>query len=121
MTEKFFRVINQQSHREKVWRKGGSGAVSVCPQRRWWRFFKATPIDLSEIQLLLKRREQLVQWTPDTEIRSRNEFTDRGNKKDYDAIVTVRSNGSERTFALEHERTPKARREYLRIKRRRRP
>jgi hypothetical protein len=57
-----------------------------------------------------------VQWTPDTEIRSRNEFTDRGYKKDYDAVVTVRSNGTERTFALEYERTAKARKEYLQIR-----
>jgi hypothetical protein len=58
--------------------------------------------------LALKRSEHLVEWTPDTEIRSRNEFTDSGYKKDYDAVVTVRSNGSERTFALEYERTAKA-------------
>ena len=32
-------------------------------------------IDLNEIHL------QLVRWTPDTEIRSRNEFTDSGYKK----------------------------------------
>jgi len=47
-------------------------------------------IDLNETHLALKRSEQLMRWTPDTEIRSRNEFTDRGYKKDYDAVVTVR-------------------------------
>jgi hypothetical protein len=73
-------------------------------------------IDLNEIHLALKRSEQLVHWTPDTEIRSRNEFTDSGYKKDYDAVVTVGSNGSERTFALEYERTAKARKEYLQIR-----
>jgi hypothetical protein len=73
-------------------------------------------IDLNEINLALKRSEQLVRWTADTEIRSRNEFTDSGYKKDYDAVVTVRSDGSERTFALEYERTAKARREYLQIR-----
>lgn len=73
-------------------------------------------IDLNAIHLALKRSEQLVQWTPDTEIRSRNEFTDSGYKKDYDAVVTVRSNGSERTFALEYERTAKAHKEYLQIR-----
>jgi hypothetical protein len=72
-------------------------------------------IDLNEVHLALKRSEQLVRWTPDTEIRSRNEFTDSGYKKDYDAVVTVCSNGSARTFALEYERTAKARREYLQI------
>jgi hypothetical protein len=73
-------------------------------------------IDLNEIHLALKRSEQLVRWTPDTEIRSRNEFTDSGYKKDYDAVVTVHSNGNERTFALEYERTAKARKEYLQIR-----
>ena len=73
-------------------------------------------IDLNEIHLALKRSEQLVRWTADTEIRSRNEFTDSGYKKDYDAIVTVRCDSSERTFALEYERTAKARKEYLQIR-----
>ena len=73
-------------------------------------------IELNEIHLALKRSEQLVRWTPDTEIRSRNEFTDSGYKKDYDAVVTVCINGSERTFALEYERTAKARKEYLQIR-----
>jgi hypothetical protein len=87
-------------------------------RRRWnvTGLFKATPIDLNEIHVALKRSEQLVRWTPDTEIRSRNEFTDRGYRKDYGAAVTLRSNGSEQTFALEYERTAKARKEYLRIK-----
>ena len=73
-------------------------------------------IDLNEIHLALKRSEQLVRWIADTEIRSRNEFTESGYKKDYDAVVTVRTNGSERTFALEYERTAKTRREYLQIR-----
>ena len=73
-------------------------------------------IDLNEIHLALKRSGQLVRWTPETEIRSHNEFTDGGYKKDYDAVVTVRTNGSERTFALEYERTAKARKEYLHIR-----
>ena len=73
-------------------------------------------IDLNEIHLALKRSGSLVQWTPDTEIRSRNELTDSGYKKDYDAVVTVRCDSSERTFALEYERTAKARKEYLHIR-----
>ncbi|HKS73952.1 MAG TPA: hypothetical protein VJQ82_12205 [Terriglobales bacterium] len=73
-------------------------------------------IDLNKIHLALKRSEQLVRWTPDTEIRSRNEFTESGYKKDYDAVVTVRSDGSERTFALEYERTAKARKQYVQIR-----
>jgi len=35
--------------------------------------------------------------------------------KDYDAVVTVRVDGTERKFALEYERTPKTRKDYLRI------
>lgn len=73
-------------------------------------------IDLNDIHLALKRSDQLVQWTWETEIRSRNEFTDSGYKKDYDAVVTVRCDRDERTFALEYERTPKARKEYLKIR-----
>ena len=73
-------------------------------------------IDLNEIHLALKRSGSLVQWTPDTEIRSRNEFTDSGYKKDYDAVVTLRATGSERKFALEYERTAKTRRQYLQIR-----
>ena len=52
---------------------------------------------------------------PETEIHSRNELTEESYSKDYDAIVTVTNNAGERTFALEYERTPKARKEYLDI------
>ena len=72
-------------------------------------------IELNEIHLALKRSEQLVRWMPDTEIRSRNELTDCGYRKDYDAVVTVRIDGGERKFALEYERTPKARQQYAKI------
>jgi hypothetical protein len=41
------------------------------------------------------------------EIRSQNELTSFGFAKDYDAIVTVRTDIGERRFALEYERTPK--------------
>lgn len=72
-------------------------------------------IELNEIHLALKRSEQLVRWMPDTEIRSRNELTDCGYRKDYDAVVTVKTDGGERQFALEYERTPKARQQYVKI------
>ena len=52
---------------------------------------------------------------PETEIRSRNELTEYGYRKDYDALVTVRTDRGERKFALEYERTPKARRQYVQI------
>ena len=72
-------------------------------------------IELNEIHLALKRSQQLVRWMADTEIRSRNELTGCGYRKDYDAVVTVRTDGGERKFALEYERTPKARQQYAKI------
>ena len=72
-------------------------------------------IELNEIHLALKRSQQLVRWMPETEIRSRNELTEWGYRKDYDALVTVRMDTGERNFALEYERTPKARRQYEQI------
>lgn len=72
-------------------------------------------LELNQIYLALKRSQQLVRWMYDTEIRSRNELSDKGYAKDYDAVVTVRNDSGERTFALEYERTPKARRDYLEI------
>src|SRR5260370_16254047 len=49
------------------------------------------------------------------EIRSQNELTAFGFAKDYDAIVTVRTDIGERRFALEYERTPKAAKCYRAI------
>ena len=69
-------------------------------------------VELNEVHLALKRSQQLIQWMSDTEIRSRNELTGSGYGKDYDAVVTVRIDGDERKFALEYERTPKARKQY---------
>jgi len=71
--------------------------------------------DLNEIHLALKRSALLTGWTSDTEIRSQNELGHLGCCKDYDAVVTVRVDGRERKFALEYERMPKTRRDYLRI------
>ena len=71
--------------------------------------------DLNEIHLALKRSALLTGWTSDTEIRSQNELGRLGYCKDYDAVVTVRVDGRERKFALEYERTPKTRRDYLHI------
>jgi hypothetical protein len=72
-------------------------------------------IDLNEIHLALKRSAILVDWISDTEIRSKNELTSVCYCKDYDAVVTVVVDGAERKFALEYERTPKTRKDYLRI------
>jgi hypothetical protein len=64
-------------------------------------------IGLNEIQLSALRAGLLVRWMGSAEIRSQNELTASGFAKDYDAIVTVRTDIGERTFALEYERTPK--------------
>lgn len=73
-------------------------------------------LELNEIHLALKRTGELTRWTPESDIRSRNELTNIGFMKDYDATVAVRVDGWEYQFALEYERTPKARRHYLAIR-----
>jgi len=47
------------------------------------------------------------------QIRSQNELTDYGFVKDYDAVITVRTEIGEYRFALEYERRPKAMKYYL--------
>ncbi|PYU09507.1 MAG: hypothetical protein DMG37_23135 [Acidobacteria bacterium] len=64
-------------------------------------------IGLNEIQLSAMRAGLLARWMGSMEIRSQNELTAFGFAKDYDAIVTVRTDIGERRFALEYERTPK--------------
>ena len=75
-------------------------------------------LDLNEIHLALKRTGTLVYWTPETEIRSRNNLTSAGYWKYYDAVVVVRLAGHDCRFALEYERTPKAARQYLSVRQR---
>jgi len=69
-------------------------------------------LDLNEIHLALKGTGVLVQWRPDSQVRSRNELTSTGYAKDYDAIVRVQIDAVESEFALEYERTPKAKHRY---------
>ncbi len=64
-------------------------------------------IGLNDIHLSALRAGLLVRWMGSMEIRSQNELTAFGFAKDYDAIVTVRTEIGERRFALEYERTPK--------------
>ena len=45
-------------------------------------------------------------------VRSQNELTAFGFAKDYDAVVTVRTQSGEQRFALEYERSPKPLRYY---------
>jgi len=73
-------------------------------------------LDLNEIRLTLQEAGVLGRWTSDTEIRAQNEFTTFGYAKDYDAVVTVRLYGGEPEFALEYERTPKAGKKYVAIR-----
>jgi hypothetical protein len=72
-------------------------------------------IGLNDIQLSALRAGLLVRWMGSMEIRSQNELTAFGFAKDYDAIVTVRTDIGERRFALEYERTPKSAKCYRAI------
>jgi hypothetical protein len=72
-------------------------------------------LELNEIHLALKRTGMLARWTPESDIRSRNELTDIGYGKDYDATAEVRIGGQEHRFALEYERTPKTKARYAAI------
>jgi hypothetical protein len=72
-------------------------------------------IGLNDIHLSALRAGLLVRWMGAVEIRSQNELTEFGFAKDYDAIVTVRTDLGERRFALEYERTPKAAKYYRAI------
>jgi len=69
-------------------------------------------IELNEIHLSALRAGFLVRWISSTEIRSQNELTGFGFAKDYDAVLTVRTEAGERRFALEYERSPKPIRYY---------
>src|SRR5208282_621744 len=69
-------------------------------------------IGLNEIHLSALRAALLVRWIGSMEIRSQNELTAFGFAKDYDAVVTVRTNAGEQRFALEYERSPKPMRYY---------
>lgn len=75
-------------------------------------------LELNEIHLALKRAGVLVQWMPETEVRSQNDLTPYGYWKYYDAVVVVRLAGQDSKFALEYERTPKAARHYAAVSRR---
>lgn len=73
-------------------------------------------LELNEIHLALKRTGNLVRWTPESDIRSRNELSGIGYVKDYDATVEMRIDKQEHRFALEYERTPKAKTRYEAIR-----
>jgi hypothetical protein len=72
-------------------------------------------IGLNEIHLSVLRAGVLVRWIGSMEIRSQNQLTAFGFAKDYDAIVTVRTEGGEQRFALEYERSPKTIKYYRHV------
>src|SRR5712692_7351866 len=69
-------------------------------------------IGLNEIHLSVLRAGLLARWIGSMEVRSQNELTGFGFAKDYDAVVTVRTETGEQRFALEYERSPKPMRYY---------
>src|SRR5580692_10812945 len=69
-------------------------------------------IGLNEIHLSVLRAGLLVRWIGSMEVRSQNELTGFGFAKDYDAVVTVRTDVGDKRFALEYERSPKPIRYY---------
>src|SRR5437870_8211383 len=73
-------------------------------------------LELNELHLSLIRQGVLADWKPEFAIRSKNELTNDGYAKDYDAIVTVRINERTASFALDYERTPKNTKDYVRIR-----
>jgi hypothetical protein len=72
-------------------------------------------IGLNEIQLSLLRAGLLIRWIGSMEVRSQNELTGFGFAKDYDAVVTVRTDAGDERFALEYERNPKSVKHYREI------
>ena len=58
---------------------------------------------LNEIHLSVLRAGVLVRWIGSMEIRSQNELTTFGFAKDYDAIVTVRTEAGEHLWKLRGE------------------
>ncbi len=64
-------------------------------------------IGVNDIHLGVLRAGLLVRWISSMAIRSQNELTAFGFAKDYDAVVTVRTEAGEKRFALEYERSPK--------------
>ena len=72
-------------------------------------------LDLNELHLAMAKAGLLTRWTPASEINSQNDLTQFGYAKDYDAVLTVESEGREMRFGLEYERTPKTCRAYDQI------
>ena len=76
----------------------------------------AHSLELNNIHLSLLRTGLLARWVPEIQVRSRNISMGVVNGKVYDAIVTVRPEERDVTFALEYERSAKSEREYAGIR-----
>ena len=63
-------------------------------------------VDVNEIYFALAGTGKLVSWTWEVEIRSQNELSGFGYRKDYDAVATLRGRVPVE-LALEYERRPK--------------
>jgi len=74
-------------------------------------------LDLNDVHLTLIRCGELVRWKSELEILCLNELTGFGYAKDYDAVITIHSDGEDSTFALEYERQPKAANRYWQVRR----
>jgi hypothetical protein len=73
-------------------------------------------LELNNIHLSLLRADLLVRWVPEIQVRSRNMSMGLPNGKVYDAIVTVRLDNRDATFALEYERTAKSEEQYAEVR-----
>jgi len=76
----------------------------------------AHSLELNNIHLSLLRAGLLVRWVPEIQVRSRNSMMNFASAKDYDAVVTVRLENRDLTFALEYERSAKSERKYSGIR-----
>jgi hypothetical protein len=78
------------------------------PDRNNKELQAAHSLELNNIYLSLLRADLLVRWVPEIQLRSRNLSMGVRNGKVYDAIVTIRVDDRDATFALEYERTAKS-------------
>lgn len=83
------------------------------PNRNEKELQVAHSLELSNIHLSLLRTGVLARWVPEIQVRSRNASMGVVNGKIYDAIVAVRLEDQDATFALEYERTTKSEEQYV--------
>lgn len=82
------------------------------PRRHGYDLQIAHSLDINNIHLGLLRAGLLARWVPEIQLRSRNASLSVASGKVYDAIVTVRLEEHDATFALEYERTAKSEEDY---------